>query len=430
MDELPESSASAFAPTTPTVESTGRPRINGWLIGISLMGIAAATWLSYETWRFFLDPTPLTKKHLSPGAIDLYSRFTEVNAWFTTGRVYFGMHEAMHPPATFALLWPLLGILSWTWTKIVWFALSLVGLCWLSRQMIEHSLARTRLQRTFVGLMPFASYAAGAALGNGQLIPLVLPILLYVVLHLSRPVAAEGNRPWLASAAMLWALVQPTIAAPFFWLVLLVTDKKRYGITIAVCYLVLTLVSSYCSADSMLSKKPPFRGTNVLQRWTDKATKGAYHGSRLGGYGSVHDLLAETTWEPAQVQAVSLLLLATLGAWVYAHRHVDLWLLIGITALLARFWTYHRWYDDLLLMLPLVSLFRVTQLPRYGTRAQRIALGLFLVVWGFSLAPGVLYTVPVLVPLQVTTWLVVVVFLLYLSNRDRLVQASPAPVVA
>jgi hypothetical protein len=278
--------------------------------------------------------------------------------------------------------------------------------------------------------MPFASYAAGAALGNGQLIPLVLPILLYVVLHLSRPVAAEGNRPWLASAAMLWALVQPTIAAPFFWLVLLVTDKKRYGITIAVCYLVLTLVSSFYSADRMLSKKPQFRGTNVLQRWTDKATKGAYHGSRLGGYGSVHDLLAETTWEPAQVQAVSLLLLATLGAWVYAHRHVDLWLLIGITALLARFWTYHRWYDDLLLMLPLVSLFRVTQLPRYGTRAQRIALGLFLVVWGFSLAPGVLYTVPVLVPLQVTTWLVVVVFLLYLSNRDRLVLASPLPVVA
>jgi len=45
--------------------------------------------------------------------------------------------------------------------------------------------------------------------------------------------------------------------------------------------------------------------------------------------------------------AASLFLLGGLGFWVFCNRRKNMWLLIGITALVARFWTYHGWYDDL-----------------------------------------------------------------------------------
>jgi hypothetical protein len=57
----------------------------------------------------------------------------------------------------------------------------------------------------------------------------------------------------------------------------------------------------------------------------------------------------------------SLFVLLGSGAWVYRHRTIDIWLLIGVVALVARFWTYHRWYDDLILLLPLVTLCRLAK---------------------------------------------------------------------
>jgi len=424
MNESPGSPASPSESTHATA-AVDRPRVNWWLVGIAIMSVAATIWLSYQTWRFFLDPTPLAEKHRGPGAIDLYSRFNEVNAWFRGGQVYNRMADAMHPPATFALLWPVLGNLSWMSAKVVWYSLSLACLYWLSRQLVEQSLASSRLQRTFIGLMPFATYAAGAAIGNGQLVTILLPILLFALLPLAKASNDSNRNSWLNAAAMLWTLVQPTIAAPFFWLMLFRSEKKRYAIAIVAGYLALTLIANSYQAHNMkLSKKAVRLGKtpyakSVLRRWTERATNGARHGSLEGGYGSVHDLMLPLGVNPRLNMVASVLILAALGAWTFAYRRIDLWLLLGVTALVARFWTYHRWYDDLLLLLPLVSLFRVTQLPQYQGKRQLLALGLFVVVWGFSLAPGVLYTLPALASVQVISWLATLVFLLTLAHGER-----------
>jgi len=47
-----------------------------------------------------------------------------------------------------------------------------------------------------------------------------------------------------------------------------------------------------------------------------------------------------------------------LGLWTFVNRRADLWLLISVTAIVARTWTYHGLYDDLLFVFPMVALFR------------------------------------------------------------------------
>jgi len=34
---------------------------------------------------------------------------------------------------------------------------------------------------------------------------------------------------------------------------------------------------------------------------------------------------------------------------------------MAVAALTARFWTYHRWYDDLLILIPMIALFRIAK---------------------------------------------------------------------
>ena len=54
----------------------------------------------------------------------------------------------------------------------------------------------------------------------------------------------------------------------------------------------------------------------------------------------------------------SLLFISVLGAWMYRVRRVDLWLIFGVTALVARTWSYHGVYDDMLIIIPIIAMLR------------------------------------------------------------------------
>jgi len=60
----------------------------------------------------------------------------------------------------------------------------------------------------------------------------------------------------------------------------------------------------------------------------------------------------------------SLLLLVLLGLWIRWHRRSDPWLLFGVTAIVARLWTDHQLFDDLLILVPLVTLFRLLKMGK------------------------------------------------------------------
>ena len=123
-------------------------------------------------------------------------------------------------------------------------------------------------------------------------------------------------------------------------------------------------------------------------------------------------MLGLLTW----ILPASLLVWLVLGFWIYRHRDADLWVLLGVAAIVACFWTYHRWYDDVLLLLPMVALFRMA---KRGSAVAGVLLGGTVLL---SLAPGGLFLLPpplntVYVVGQTVLWMTTLVFLITSSGR-------------
>ncbi|MCX5966639.1 MAG: hypothetical protein NTV57_03140 [Cyanobacteria bacterium] len=404
----------------------GRPR-NLWLAIIALMAFLAMAWLAYQSFRYFADPGVIANRHISPGAIDLHNRFRETRAWFLGRRVYGNLFpDAVYPPASYALFKIAFSSIRWRVVKIAWYILSLISVSVFSWQLVRHSLAQARHERIFIGLMPFAFYATGAALGNGQLVLFVLPLLLSSLLLLAQPLLSKRHL-WIGSGLMVVALIQPTIAAPFFWLLLLRPPRFRPGAYVVSAYLALSAFAISFQLHAFQRTGHSVQPVRFVSQWARKAHGGTVAGSVLGGYGTVHNLLAYFHLSRLNMP-VSVGILLALGAWIFRNRRADLWLLLGVTSIVARVWAYHRWYDDLLLLLPLIGLFRLTRLPQYGQLLKSLAALLFVWIWMFLLAPGVLYLLPspqILIAIQVLGWLSALVFLVIVVERESVFSVPP-----
>jgi len=257
-------------------------------------------------------------------------------------------------------------------------------------------------------------YATGATIGNGQLIVHLLPMLVAGLLLLQ-----QGQRRWRrdlrAAALILVALVKPSVSVPFFWIVLFVPGRLRPALFVSLGYVALTLSAASFQEPGLWS---------LLQGWLLHASEV----TATQGYADLHIWLATLGLEE-WILPVSLLVLAALGLWTYRHRHVDLWLLLGVTAFVARFWTYHRWYDDLLLLLPMVALFRIAKRGPPADGSDVMAGALLAITMLTTLAPGGLYLFPppwdtMYVAGQVFVWIVVLIFLLDRARRERNAQVG------
>ncbi len=336
------------------------------------MAIIAGIWLAYEFWRLLWQEDLM-------GAVDLGLRHQEVHRWFAGLPVYSELRTATYPPASFVLLWPFVGWLDITPARWLWALSSLLALFWLIALLIQAAEASTWVSRAFIALLPLAGYAAGAAIGNGQLIVHVLPALIASLLLLD-----DDSRDWRRRAAgtvlLIATLVKPSLSAPFLWIALFRGGGPWLALSVAIAYAVLTVFAAQFQSVPL---------PVVLQQWlarsetTAAGSGGANLHAWLGALGA-----------RSLLPAVSALVLVILGWWVYRYRRADIWLLMGVTACVANFWAYHLWYDDLVLVLPMVALYR---LARWQGRndEERIAAGALLgalVITG--LAPGGLYLIP------------------------------------
>ena len=91
---------------------------------------------------------------------------------------------------------------------------------------------------------------------------------------------------------------------------------------------------------------------------------------------------------------------------------------------MARFWTYHMWYDDLLVIIPMISLFRLAAGDGLDARAKGVSVILLFLLILFSLAPGGEYLFPSpwniwYVNMQVGIWMAVLVFLVWRAARSH-----------
>ena len=342
-----------------------------------LMAIVAVIWLAYQFWRLVWAAPAIwpTSPH---GAIDLGLRHLEVQRWFAGLPVYGTLPDAVYPPASYAILWALLGWLSFERARILWAAGTVIALAWLIHLIVRESGARTRLERTFVALMPLAMYATGAAIGNGQLVVHLLAALLTGLLLCQRQSALRCQ---VAGAALVvLSLVKPSLSLPFLWLVLFGNGGVALLLFVTACYLALTFLAASLQPGSVVQ---------LLGKWM----AGSLTTLSQKGVPTLHTFLEGIGLGHLRTLG-SGVLLAGLGLWTYRHRRVSPWLLMSVAALVSRFWTYHRWYDDLILLVPMVSLFRISwggPYPDGRDVAAGVLLGCSMLL---SLAPGGRYLFP------------------------------------
>ncbi len=370
--------------------------------GLVLMALAMVPRWTHELDRLLVEQGP-------QGARDLAMRHWEVGRWFAGGAAEGPLAPKIYPPASYAILWPFLGWLDLAAARWLWAATLLAALAWLSALVARESGAESRLARAFLVAWVPAMYATTVTVGNGQLGVHVLAAVLTSIL-----IARRGRGAWPSdlAAALLFtlSLVKPSLAAPFFWILLTGRGGARRGALVAGAYAALTALAVSFRPEGMLG---------LLRSWLSISRETAV-GARYG-YMNLHEWMSAVglgEW----ISFGSLLVLALLGAWVLRHRDGPVWPALGLAAIVARTWTYHALYDDLLLLVPIVALVRAArEAPPGGGRA--VATGLVVCAgWFSTLVPARLLTAPPPWDLafragQTIVWAAVLVALLALASR-------------
>ncbi len=341
---------------------------------VALLSLYAALKLGTEFWRLLFDMSPT-------GAIDLRILNHQTRGWFEGTLVYTGSTLAPHPPATFVILYPFLGWLEFAQARWVWAATTVVMLGALTVVLVRASGATTRLERGLVAVMLLSMNATGVAVGNGQVILHVLPVLLTGVLVIRA--APNVRSHLLGSSLIVLALVKPSIAAPFLWPALFGPSRVRLAplLFIGVGYLGLTLFASSYQPVGLMGVLSTLgsRGSAFTGDWS---------------YANVTAALTDLGLIQWSLPA-SALVFTALGVWVYFNRRADGWILLGVSALVVRLGIYHLVYDDVLIVVPMLALFRVAtreaddhrSLLAGGLLAISIVSMLFLASWQFARPP-------------------------------------------
>ena len=377
---------------------------------IVIMFFIALVWLGYQFWRLLLGSAPIWPS--SPiGAIDLNLNQNEVQHWFAGSPIYHESKNAVYPPASYVILWPFFGWLGFTAARWLWAITAVVALYWLIHLILRESGANTPLERLFVTLMPLSMYATGAAIGNGQLIDHLLPVLIAGILLLQQK-QAGWRMDLLNTTLLLGPLVKPNITVPFFWIILFVPNRLRSALLVSIGYGALTLLGASFQESGLVS---------LLHDWVKQITVLSIN----GGHTNLHSWLSSLGLKEWNLPA-SAIVLGLLGLWTYRNRQKELWLLLGVTAIVARLWTYHLWYDDLLMILPMVTLFRIAKrgTPSPTDRRDVFAGILLFIMILANLAPGGRYLLPppwknYYITGQVLVWIVTLTFLINQTRQER-----------
>jgi hypothetical protein len=387
-------------------------------VAVALVALSVV-WLGYEAWRFFWQPAKLGSMYVHPGALDLKMRWVEIHDWFAGKPVFSAYPLAVYPPASYAILWPFVGWLSEREAIRLWAATTALALGWLTFLAVKHSGAARPRERWLAAALPLSMYATGATVGNGQSTIHVLAALVPGM----GPLAGGGGgwgRDVLVCALILFALVKPNVTAPFFWIVLFRPGCRRPAVLVMAAYTALTVFAAAFQAGGL---------PGLFDEWVTRTadTAGNPYLVVIGfGLPTALAALGLGGWgTPA-----TLLVLIGLGVWLFRHRRGDLWLRLGVTAIVARLWTFHLWYDDLLFLLPMVALFRLTRATDRSRNRPLVSGVLLAVLVAINLAPGGLYLLAapwrhVYIGLQVVVWLAVLAFLVHEARESRRHRIGP-----
>lgn len=329
-------------------------------IAIPLLGFAAGLWLSYQVWRLVYQGLPL-------GASDLWQRQRHLRM-LLDGLDFYSGPDANYPPGSLMLLYPQLGWLSFGAARRLWAAVLIPLLCGLCLMAAHASGAATRLERLFVMLLVVAHYAVGATVGNGQFGIHALVGIFGLLLLIEQRRDFRGARLAAATLCVLLLLIKPHVGG------LLLLMLPLLG-----CWRPFLLGASVYGGLTLWALLLHGSAGELLASWWQRALFTASKDTQVAG-----------PW----LSLGALLCVALLVLWCHRRRQADVWQLAGVLGLATLFVTFHRWYDDVLTLLPLLALLRAGGRSGWQSRRGRwlaLLVGLLLLV---SVAPGGLYALP------------------------------------
>lgn len=395
-----------------------------WLnIAIGLMLIIGFVWLGYEFHRLVFLPH-------DTAAVDLKLRHHETQSFFKGDDIYQRNHNAVYPPASYAMFWPLIGWTDITGARTIWGVLTLIALLGLIHPAIKHSNAETRQERLFMALIPLSLYATGACIGNGQLAVIVI-VCLMAKIEVLKEFKSSLPGDLLMALLILFALIKPTLSIYFIWIILFVPDRLRSAALVIAGYTALTF------AASLFQEHGPIE---LIRLWYQRGSAGAVYGSTIGEGAirmaengghlqilsiNLHSVLGILGLERYNAP-VSIFVFLILGRWVYSCRRINIWILFSVTCLVTRFAVYHGWYDDILLLPCLITLFKIAKMKNRFISNYRTVSGILFTLMFFSLlAPGGVYILPhpfnnAYVVGQTIIWVMVLIFFAFTAELCRL----------
>jgi len=344
------------------------PRVGPVLGTIAMAGLAALALarFGFELWRMLNAPD-------SYGSNDLYTRFGEVQRWFADAPVYTSHRHAGYPPASYVLFWPFLGWLPWTTVRWVWAGLNIGTLVVGVRLLLRQSGVEGRREQAWMALLLLAPYPLAVTLGNGQLGILTLTAMLAGLFLLEQRPA--WRRDIVAAAFLLFALLKPSLTAPFFLAALFRPGRRLRPI--------LLVVLGYAALTALASS---FRSQPLLTEMAALARISAEVSGRIG-HAHLPLWLSELGLSDRS-GGVTLLVLLALGFWIARNRRADLWPVLGVTAIIGRLASYHGVYDDSLVLLAFLALFRIAR--QAEGRQRTWARILLVLIWLPLLLPATL----------------------------------------
>jgi hypothetical protein len=388
-------------------------RLRAWWAkrGAAILTITVAAMAIAALWRLGNELPRLLWETDGPGGFDLRLRLREVQRWFAGLSVYDEVERGDYPPASYVLLWPLLGWTREPLARLLWAATSLVALAALSLIAIRGSRATTPRLVLLAGLLPFSVYASSAAIRVGQLGNHVLPLVVGGILLL-RSRRGRAGTDLVATVLLLGALVKPTLAAPFCWIVCFAPPRIRPIALLALGYAGLSLFAvSFQEGETFA----------LLTGWLAEGPQVRQ------GHANIHKWLTLAGLRHLASPA-SLTTLALLGWWVFRRRAADTWILLGVCAIVAHFWMPHRLYDDVLILVPMIALLRLAAAGPRADQGDVTAAILFGATWITMHAPAGLLALgpPVSTAMEIAQTAVWVAVLALLVRTARV----PPPVAS
>jgi len=375
-------------------------------LSIAILVLLAFLKISDEFFRLVLSDS-------GNAAIDLKVLKSGINLWFSNRPIVAELHSAVYPPTSYAMLWPFIGWIDFSTARVV-MAISFIPSLMLTAYLfLKNSLAKNTEELFVAASIPLSMNAVGVTIGNGQFGLHVLLLFVFAILLLKQKEVSFAKEI-LISIMILISLIKPSVTAPFLWILFIVYPNRRVIILTIFSYALLTLAAFYFRETNLQEVVSVVSDTLNNIRW------GTIVGTSHEGYANLHSLLAYLGLERLNLIASGIFFII-FGFWVYLNKKADIWLLLAVTAIFSRLWMYHRVYDDILLIVPMITLFRLVKLEHLNIGIKQISLILLIITTVSMIAPARLQ---LLAPWSyffvwghIIVWLVLLFWFLFLIRR-------------